>query len=158
MNCCAEEQGESRAGSGGVGFKVAYSRMWCPGVWSVIPVSGNSGSLFPSTLYIFGHVDTLCSLCFIKTQMRCCYLFSTTGIPTKELLQITIFILTPNFLVSLTDWLDTSDLPLAGVGYTVWSCCKLWLWECETTSKILFYVTGCHFSEASLKTNTRRSK
>lgn len=61
----------------------------------------------------------LYALCFIKTQMRCCYLFSTTGILTKELLEITIFILTPNFLVSLTDWMDTGDLPLAGVGYTV---------------------------------------
>lgn len=44
MNCCAEEQGESAPGSGGMGFKVVYNRMWCPGVFleSVIPVSGNS--------------------------------------------------------------------------------------------------------------------
>lgn len=54
--------------------------------------------LFASTLYVFGHIDTLFSLCFIKTEMRCCYLFSTTGILTKELLEITIFILTADFL------------------------------------------------------------
>lgn len=44
MNCCAEEHGERGAGSGGVGVKVVYNRMWCPGFYieSVIPVSGNS--------------------------------------------------------------------------------------------------------------------
>lgn len=68
MNCCAEEQGESAPGSGGMGFKVVYNRMWCPGVFleSVIPVSGNSVIekilFFASTLYVFGHVDALFSL------------------------------------------------------------------------------------------------
>lgn len=109
MKCCAKEQGESGAGSGGVGFKVVYNRMWCPGVCleSVISISGNSEMkkkfFLASTLYIFGHMDTLFSLCFIKTHMRCCYLFSTTGILTKELLEITIFILTANFLW-VTSW------------------------------------------------------
>lgn len=120
MNCCAEERGESGAGSGGEGFKAVYNRMWCPGVCleSVIPVSGNSGSFLPPPC-TFLATWILYSLCFIKTQMRCCYLFSTAGILTKELFEITIFILTPNFLVSLTDWLDTSDLLLAGIGYPV---------------------------------------
>lgn len=54
-------------------------------------------SFLASTLYIFGRMVTLFLLCFIKTHMRCCYLFSTTGILTKELLEITIFILTANF-------------------------------------------------------------
>lgn len=108
MNCCAEEHGESGAGSGGVGFKVVYNRVWCPGVHleSVIPISGNleiQKISFASTLYIFGYIDTLFSLCFIKTQMSCCYLFSATGILTKELLEITIFILTANFL-GVTGW------------------------------------------------------
>lgn len=105
MNCCAEEQGESGAGSGGVGFKVAYNRMWCPGVCleSVIPISGSSGSFFPlHFVHFWPRGYFMLSLCFIKTQMRC-YLFSTTGVLTKELLEITVFIITPNFLVSLTD-------------------------------------------------------
>lgn len=60
MNCCAEEQGESGAGSGGVGLKVVYNRMWCPGVCleSVIPIAGNSGSFFHLHL-VFGHMDSL---------------------------------------------------------------------------------------------------
>lgn len=100
--------GESGAGSGGVGFKVVYNRMWWLRFYleSVISISGNSEiqkKSFASTLYIFGHTDTLFSLCFIKIQMRCCYFLSTTGILTKELLEITIFILTANFL-GVTGW------------------------------------------------------
>lgn len=105
MNCCAEEQGESAPGSGGMGFKVVYNRMWCPGVFleSVIPVSGNSEIenfffffLPPAVTFLVTWIPY--SLCFIKTQMRRCYLFNTTGILTKELLEIAIFILTADFL------------------------------------------------------------
>lgn len=55
-------------------------------------------SFLASTLYIFGRMDTLFSRCFTKPQMRYCYFFSTPGILPKELLEITIFILTANFL------------------------------------------------------------
>lgn len=51
--------------------------------------------------------------------MRCSYLLSETGVLTKELLKITISFLMPNFLVSLTSWMDASNLVLAGTGYTV---------------------------------------
>lgn len=61
----------------------------------------------------------LYSVHVLYTQMRCSYLLSETAVLTKELLKITISFLMPNFLVSLSSWMDASNLVLAGIGYTV---------------------------------------
>lgn len=106
-----------------------FSKTWCLGVClrSIISVSEKSGSFLPLHLVCFWPHGYFILYMFY-THRWDAVIFSETGILTKELLKITISFLTPNFLVSLTSWMDTSNLVLAGVGYTVWPLLhKLWL-------------------------------
>lgn len=119
MNCRAEEGGDNGGGGGGWGLSVDFQQ---DAVSRSLFQSLENQVLFcPSTLYVFGHIDISVHVSY--AQMRCSYLFSETGIFTKELVKIMFSFLIPNFLVSLTCWMDTSNLAWAGVGYTVRIAC-----------------------------------